>query len=476
MSNKKLDITLTEKQSLVFKTTVNELFFGGAAGPGKTFVNKVLAISVCLQVPGAQVAILRNTSKNLVKNYLMGSYSIPDILRENIKQKSVNINHSQLIVNFDNGSAIHLMHAEHVPTTIENLTGIEFALIIVDEAALIDREIILFSKSRLRLGSLKIENEFWKERLPRLQLSSNPGGISHGYLKSEYIDPAPPMTEFFNEAGNRCMFIPAFASDNKHVDADAYKRQLLSMDDPIKYAQLAEGDWNAGGASFFGDAFKRTKNVIPDFTIPHDWSIYRAYDPGFSSPFGYVIMARVKGQNTIEFIDGSKKYIPNDSIIVYREWYGYKGGKDMNEGLRWQHDEIAETMKAKEEGWGLKGRVKAGRADWRIWDGELSVYSEYEKRGITFIKADKAKGSRTAGALKMREMMFNAHEDEWEKPVLVFVDKCIHCISTIPDLPTDPKNPDDVVTEGVPDHLYDAVRYEVMSERKAAGFLNVIGT
>ena len=424
----------------------------------------------------AQVAILRNTSKNLKKNYMMGSYSLPQILAENIKDKTANINYSDMVVNFDNGSAIHMMHAEHVQTTIENLHGLEFVFIIVDEAALIDSAIMSICPSRLRLGSLKIEDPFWAERLPRLQLTSNPGGISHGYLKSHYIDPAPEMTEFFDEAGTRCMFIPAFAKDNPHIDHEAYDKQLRSMGDDTKYAQLGEGDWNAGGAAFFSDAFKKEKNVIPDFDIPKDWRITRAYDPGFSSPFGFVIAVRVKGQNHVTFKNGTKMYIPNDSIIVYREWYGYAGGKKMNEGLRWQHDEIAASMKIKEEeAWGLKGRVRPGRADWKIWDGELRVIDEYESRGINFIKADKAKGTRMAGALKMRSLMFAAHEETLEKPALFFVDLCVHCISTIPDLPTDPKNPDDVVTEGVPDHLYDAVRYEVMSEIYKVGTMKVVG-
>ena len=112
----------------------------------------------------------------------------------------------------------------------------------------------------------------------------------------------------------------------------------------------------------------------------------------------------------------------------------------------------------------------------------------YSPRGIRFIKADKSKGTRSSGALKMRRLMFAAHSrqvdnglweginpNEVEEPALYFVDKCVHCISTIPELPTDPDNPDDVVTEGVPDHLYDAVRYEVATELKQGGYVKVVG-
>ena len=469
-----MKIELTEKQTICFQTTANEVFYGGAASGGKTFLNKVLSIAIATQVPGAQIAIMRNTSKNLKKNYFLGSMSIPELLAEQIKAGIVKINYTDMVVNFDNGSAIHFMHAEHVQTAIENLQGLEFALIIFDEAALIAQEIIIHSKSRLRLGSLKINDPFWAERLPRLQLTSNPGGISHQYLKEQYINPAPPMTEFVDDYGKRKLFIPAFAKDNPNVDHEAYDRELQSMGDPLKYKQLAEGDWDAGGATFFGDAFKRNKNVIPDFKLPEDWKLYRSYDPGYSSPFAYLITAKVKGQNLVEFPDGTKRYFPNDSVIVYREWYGYDG-KDMNTGIKWDHKDIAETMKAKEEDWGLLGKVQPGRADWKIWDGELNVYSDYEKQGIRFIKADKAKGSRVAGALKMRRMMFAAHEEPAEQPGLYFVDKCVCCIATIPSLPTDPSNPDDVVTEGVPDHGYDALRYQIMSADKGISIIKVNG-
>ena len=469
------EIKLTEKQTLMFTTTVNELAWGGAASGGKTFGNKVLSISVADQVPGAQIAILRNTSKNLKKNFFMGSGSIPDILEDYIKIGKVKINYSDMVVQWpDTGSAIHFMHCEHVETAIENLQGLEFALIIFEEAALIHPDIIRHAKSRLRLGGLKIENKFWAERLPRLQLTSNPGGIAHQYIKENFINPAPPMQEFVDEYGKRKLFIPAFARDNPHIDHESYDRELRSMGDPIKYKQLAEGDWDAGGATFFGDAFKRHKNVIPDFKVPEDWKLYRSYDPGYSSPFAYLITAKVKGQNTVEFADGSKRYFPNDSIIVYREWYGYDG-KDMNTGIKWDHKDIAEAMRAKEEDWGILGRVQAGRADWKIWDGELNVYSDYEKQGIRFIKADKAKGSRVAGALKMRRMMFAAHDEPPEQPGLYFVDKCICCIATIPSLPTDPSNPDDVVTENVPDHGYDALRYQIMSTERTMSIVNVVG-
>ena len=109
------DIQLTPKQSQMILSTANEVAGGGSASGGKTFLNKVLAIMVAEQVPGAQIAILRNTSKNLSKNYFMGNESIPSILIEHLKQKTVTINYTDMVVKWVNtGSAIHFMHCENV--------------------------------------------------------------------------------------------------------------------------------------------------------------------------------------------------------------------------------------------------------------------------------------------------------------------------------------------------------------------------
>jgi hypothetical protein len=475
---RQMDIELTPKQTEMLVTTANEVFGGGSASGGKTFLNKVLAIAVAGQVAGAQIAILRNTSKNLKKNYLMGSMSLPSMLTEDIKRKQVKINYSDGVIEWESGSAIHLMHSEHVETTIENLQGLEFALIIVDEASLIDERIINHAKSRLRLGSLRIDNEFWRARLPLLQLTSNPSGISHTYLKQTYIDPAVPQTMFTDANGTTKLFIPFGAAENPHVDYEAYDRQLRAMGDPVKYKQLALGDWDAGGDTYFGDAFKRDKNVVADFPPPKDWAYFRGYDAGYASPFGYIIMARVRGQNTAECYNGTKMTFANDSLIVFREWYGYDG-KDLNCGIMkpqmLTHADVATMMKAKEEAWGLAGMVRAGKADWKIWESELNIYKDYEAAGITFIKADKSKGSRVAGALKMRQLMFAAHTDMPEKPALYFNEKCVHSIATITTLPSHPDNPDDVATDNVPDHIYDAVRYNLEVRVQSIGMLKVTG-
>lgn len=439
-----------------------------------TFLNKILAISVCLEVPNAQVLIMRETSPQLQKNYFQGDNSFQDILKPFIDASMCRIYFSPpMSISFHNGSKISFMHCEHVPTALNNLQGIEYSLIIADEATHIDEQVLRYAKSRLR-RSVKIENEFWAARLPRLQLTSNPGGRSHKFVKEEYIAPSPPMVEFKNAQGGTSIFIPASVQDNEHIDAEAYDRMLRGLGDPVLYAQLAEGSWDAGTHHYFSDVFKRQFNVVPNFEIPSDWTLERGFDKGYSSPFGYVLIARVKGQNLVTFNDGTQKYFPNGSIIIVKEWYGCNPDK-RSQGLRLSPEEIAEAIREKEKEWGYHQRIKPGRADNNLWNAETNDADKMAKYGIRFKPADKRKGSRSFGAIKMRRMFAAAHVVPTEQPALYFMESCIHCIDTIPSLPTDPDNPDDVVTEGVEDHLYDAVRYNVATDVKTISTAKVYG-
>ena len=468
-------IILEPKQSLVFTTKAKFIGFGGQAGGGKSLTIRALTIAMAMEVPEMQIYVIRKSLVQLRQGFMQGPTGYPALLHDLIESGHVRINYTELKITFWNKAVIILKQLadEH---DLDSFLGLEVNFACFDEATTLKPEHIRAVLGRLRTGSLKVPDK-WKHKGAGALLCTNPGGPSHDLFKKWFINKAPPMTEFVADeefGGGLSMFIPCSLWENPHLDQEDYAAKLKAAGDPTRVRQLLYGDFDAGISGFFSDAFKREKNVIPDFKLPEDWVIERSYDPGYSSPFGYVLIARVKGQNEVTFADGTTRHFPNGSRIVYREWYGYNG-KDENVGLKWTHEEIAQTMRDKEEGWGLKGRIRPGRADWKIWDGELNVYSVYEKHGVTFIKADKAKGSRTAGALKMRRMMFAAHTEPAEEPGLYFVASCIHCISTIPSLPADPSNPDDVVTEGVPDHLYDAVRYSIMGEAKQMVVVKTVG-
>ena len=53
--------------------------------------------------------------------------------------------------------------------------------------------------------------------------------------------------------------------------------------------------------------------------------------------------------------------------------------------------------------------------------------------------------------------------------MLVFMNNCVNTIAQIPAIPLDKKNPEDVDTKAE-DHLYDALRYGIMSRPRFSIF------
>ena len=52
---------------------------------------------------------------------------------------------------------------------------------------------------------------------------------------------------------------------------------------------------------------------------------------------------------------------------------------------------------------------------------------------------------------------------------MVFFDNCVNTVAQIPSIPLDKKNPEDVDTKSE-DHLYDALRYGIMSRPRFSVF------
>ena len=60
-------------------------------------------------------------------------------------------------------------------------------------------------------------------------------------------------------------------------------------------------------------------------------------------------------------------------------------------------------------------------------------------------------------------------DDFTEEPRLVFFNNCTNTVAQLPSIPLDKKNPEDVDTQSE-DHLYDALRYGIMSRPRFSIF------
>jgi hypothetical protein len=85
-------------------------------------------------------------------------------------------------------------------------------------------------------------------------------------------------------------------------------------------------------------------------------------------------------------------------------------------------------------------------------------------KGCRWRPSDRSRGSRVAGKNEIHRRL---QVDEFtEEPRLVFFNNCTNTISQIPSIPLDKNNPEDVDTHAE-DHLYDALRYGIMTRPRS---------
>jgi hypothetical protein len=81
-------------------------------------------------------------------------------------------------------------------------------------------------------------------------------------------------------------------------------------------------------------------------------------------------------------------------------------------------------------------------------------------KGCRWRPSDRSGGSRVAGKNELHRRL---QVDEYsEEPRLVFFNNCTNLIAQLPIIPLDKRNPEDIDTKSE-DHLYDALRYGIMS-------------
>jgi hypothetical protein len=110
------------------------------------------------------------------------------------------------------------------------------------------------------------------------------------------------------------------------------------------------------------------------------------------------------------------------------------------------------------------GRIQDALLDSSCWakrgDVGPSIAETINREGCRFRPSDRSPGSRVAGKIEMHKRLLV--EEETGEPKLKILQNCRNLISQLAALPVDSRNPEDVDTKAE-DHLYDALRYMIMS-------------
>lgn len=292
-----------------------------------------------------------------------------------------------------------------------------------------------------------------------MRATTNPGGPGHAWVKKMFIDPATPGKAFWatdvdtgetlvypkghskeGEPLFKRRFIPAMLTDNPYLaDQGDYETMLLSLPEHQR-KQLLEGNWDVSEGAAFAE-FNRAIHVTEPFDIPRGWTKFRACDYGYGS-FSAVLWFAVS---------------PSEQIIVYRELYVSKVlAKD-----------LARMILELEED---DGTIRYGVLDSSCWhkrgDTGPSLAEQMIMEGCRWRPADRSAGSRVAGKNEVHRRL---QVDEFtEEPRMVIFNTCTNLISQLPILPLDKANPEDIDTKVNFDHLYDALRYGLMSRPRSS--------
>ena len=301
----------------------------------------------------------------------------------------------------------------------------------------------------------------------RMRGSANPGGRGHQAIKQYFgIDRFPGGNELIKDpvTGMSRMFIKSRVQDNKILmeNDPGYVQKLAGTGSEALVRAWLEGDWDAIIGQYF-DCWRSDLHVIKPFPLQEHWIRFRGYDWGYASP-GCVQWWCAVGSDTWH-PDGFM--IPKGSIVCYREWYI---AKETDEGLRLPDEEIARGILARERddppariGASILSdhKVNYSVADPSIWNQRPSglagppIAETMAKSGVHFRPAD---NNRIAGWAQMRSRMVGIDG----RPTIYFFDTCDAAIRTIPALPHDETDPEDVDTEAN-DHSGDCCRYSAMS-------------
>lgn len=308
----------------------------------------------------------------------------------------------------------------------------------------------------LRNGEAPIPKSF--------RATGNPGGVGHNWVKARYIDPAVPLTPFYDpDMETWRVYIPSRLEDNQALtknDPDYWKRVKASANgNEALLRAWREGDWDIVAGGMFDDLWDRNKQAIDPFAIPSSWRVDRSFDWGSSKPFSVGWWAESDGTQAPNGIT-----YPRGSLFRIAEWYGWNG--KANEGLKMLAKDVAKGILERETT--MPYKVLPGPADTAIWSAENGncIADDMEAAGVKWTRADKSPGSRKSGWERMRAYLKASKDASDDEKRLYVFNTCTQFVRTVPVLPRSERDPDDVDTNAE-DHVADETRYRLL-ERETA--------
>ena len=402
-----------------------EVFYGGARGGGKSYAMLIDPLRYCDKRHHRALLIRRSMPE--LRDMINHSQRLYSQAFPNAKWRE-----QEKEWRFPSGARIEFGYAENL-TDVLRYQGQSYTWIGIDELPQYPTpEIYNFLRSSLRSVDPDIP--------VYMRATGNPGNVGSLWVKEMFVDPSEPNKAFDvhidTMAGRKSItrrFIPAKLQDNPYLmQTDDYMIMLSSLPE-VQRKQFLEGDWSAFENSAFPE-FDMSVHVVQPFDIPSNWLRFRTCDWGYSSAACVLWIA-------VDF---------DNNFWVYREHYTQRVTADIfaRQVMEKEHNEYIRYGILDSSTWAKRG------------DAGPSIAETMIREGCKWRPSDRSPRSRVAGKLELHRLL-TKDLDTGQLKLKVF-SNCTNLVRTMPMLPVDKNNPEDVDTHAE-DHAYDALRYGVMS-------------
>jgi len=416
----------TGPQTDFLASAEREVFYGGARGGGKSYAMLVDPLRYCDKTHH-RALLLRRTMPEL-RDLITHSQRLYNRAFPGAKWRE-----QEKEWRFPSGAKIEFGYAENMTDALR-YQGQSYTWIGIDELPQYPSpDIYNFLRSSLRSVDPEIP--------VYMRSTGNPGNIGSQWVREMFVNPAEPNKTFNLEistpTGTKTItrrFIPAKLQDNPYLmQTDDYYAMLASLPE-VQRKQFLDGDWDAFEDSAFPE-FNKNTHVVDPFEVPKGWQRFRSADWGYSSPACVLWFA-------IDY---------DNNLWVYRELYTKKITADVfaRKVLELERQEYIRYGILDASTWAKRGDIGPSIAETMI------------QQGCKWRPSDRTPRSRISGKLEIHKRL-KLNDDKKKEPGLRIFSTCRNLIRTLPILPLDDTNPEDINTD-VEDHAYDALRYGCMS-------------
>lgn len=424
------------KQAALLSCPAFEIFYGGAAGGGKSD-GLVAAGLQDVKMWGAhsRVIIFRQSRDELSELLERADFMYLPQDAEYRRTSKFGTN----VYFFPNGGRVQFAYLER-EEDVRRYQGKQFTLVGFDELGNYPTPYCwTYMQSRVRSAH---------GARGRIIGTGNPGGRGQGWIRQRFMDGKMPNRIYTREVRLRdnsvrsytSVFIPSSLYDNRALmenDPD-YEARLLSLPDYLRDA-LLNGSWEVfAGQVFKFDRLRHVRDMV--LLDARYWFKFCSFDWGYAKPYALLWWAvNAEGR-----------------MYLYREDYGCRDG-EYNVGIRKGSDTLARESFAVAMREGVRDIVM-DPACWNEQDDKPSVAANFAAAGWNTVPAN---NDRRQGLVIFDQMLRNT--DENGIPMLTVCPQSAGFIRTVPLLTPDPNRQEDIDTK-LEDHIYDAARYAVMSE------------